>query len=432
MATANPLIRNTASLFLAGALVAASGCRSEARREPEKVYARATGLRQKGDVAGAIKTSAGAYKNWQGQPDSMWHWRFRLLNAELLLLRSDVSNASPLLAQEPGLNVPDRERILARLLAARALVADLQNRLPDAIQLWGTACEIAEKNSLSDILPVILQARGSRYGRARDFEKGEADLSRAITLAEQNHDRYVLASALANMGYHLLRQFRYDETLLWSDRALEISGHDGFEALTAAIQVNTSWAYYRLGNLDKAGDTLKAAEAALGRMGLKQNWMTALGNIGNFYLSQGDHRQAIPYFEKAYHLSEELKNDSERATWLNNIAMAHLQAGNLDAAEQYNREAQKLYPAASPSRVFPILNAARISIGRGNLDGAVRLYQEALDAKTPDPFLQWETRAGMAELDFVKGTSLRPAAKPARRSRLWMRAGPGSPTTSPS
>ena len=269
--------------------------------------------------------------------------------------------------------------------------------------MWGRARDIAEKNSLSDILPVILQARGSRYGRAGEFEKGEADLRMAIALAEQNHDRYVLASALANMGYYLLRRFRYDETLQWSERALEICQRDGFEALTAAIQVNTSWAYYRLGDLDKAGQTFKAAENALGRMGLQQSWMTALGNIGNFYLSQGDYRQSIPYFEKAYHVAEEIRNDSEMATWLNNLAMAHLQAGDLEAAGRYNLQAQKLYPADSPSRVFPILNAARISILRGNYDDAGRLYQDALDAGTPDPFLQWETRAGMAELGFAKG-----------------------------
>ena len=99
--------------------------------------------------------------------------------------------------------LPDRQRIVARLLAARARVADIQDHLPEAIELWGRACAIAEANSLSDLLPVILQARGSRYGRVGDFEKGEADLRKAIALAEQNHDRYVLASALANMGYYL-------------------------------------------------------------------------------------------------------------------------------------------------------------------------------------------------------------------------------------
>ena len=64
--------------------------------------------------------------------------------------------------------------------------------------------------------------------------------------------------------------------------------------------MNTSWAYYRLGDLEKAGETFQAAEKALGRMGLKQSWLIALGNIGNFHLSQGEYRQAIPYFEQAY------------------------------------------------------------------------------------------------------------------------------------
>src|SRR5690242_1494839 len=109
MATANRLIRSTTVGLLAGALLLASGCRSKARREPQDVYAGATALRQKGDVAGAVRVSAAAYDSWKGQPDSMWYWRFRLLNAELLLLRSDVRNASPLLAGEPAPGVPDRD-----------------------------------------------------------------------------------------------------------------------------------------------------------------------------------------------------------------------------------------------------------------------------------------------------------------------------------
>jgi CHAT domain-containing protein/Tfp pilus assembly protein PilF len=402
MVTAHRSTRKAAIVCLAGALLLASACRNEARREPQRVYARAIALRQKGNVAAALKESSAAFDSWNRQPESLWYWRFRVLKAELLLIQADVRNASPLVAQEPPAGLPDRQRIVARLLSARARVADIQDHLPEAIELWGRACAIAEANSLSDLLPVILQARGSRYGRAGDFEKGEADLRKAIALAEQNHDRYVLVSALANMGYYLVRRFRYDEALSWSQQALEISQHDGFEALTAGIQVNTSWAYYRLGNLEKAGETFLAAEKALGRMGLKQSWLVALGNIGNFHLSQGEYRQAIPYFEQAYRVAEELRNDSERATWLNNLAMAHLQAGDLDAADRYNRRAQELYPANSPSRVFPILNGAKIAMSRRNYEEAGRLYQSALAARTPDPFLQWETRAGMAELHFAR------------------------------
>ena len=54
--------------------------------------------------------------------------------------------------------------------------------------------------------------------------------------------------------------------------------------------------------------------------------------------------------------------------------------------------------------MFPILNAGADCDAAGGITRRPdACTSDALAARTPDPFLQWETRAGMAELHFAKG-----------------------------
>lgn len=374
------------------------GCANDARRAPASVYARADAFRHANNLPSALEVSQRAFSAWRQSPAATWHWKFRLLTAEVLLSEGQTAQALSLLQDGPPHNLDGRDQIEARLLTDRGYAAFVNRQFGEANQYFDQANEIAKQPSGRDEFLRIQVFRAILHVRVGEADRAEVELRAALSGPER--DRYVETAAQVEMSHVLLNRHRYDESIGWCRRALETSTREGYYGWQALCLNNLGWCYYRLGDLDKAESYMGQAEALLGRLGKWSDQQTALGNIGTVRHYQGDYKGALVYYRRALALAEKFQFESSQAIWLNNLAMTYIDLGDPASAEAYNRQALDLQsrlkdPALS---AWPVLNAAQIALARHDYPAARQAYQNALQAASNEPNLQWEIHGGLAGL----------------------------------
>jgi tetratricopeptide (TPR) repeat protein len=132
------------------------------------------------------------------------------------------------------------------------------------------------------------------------------------------------------------------------------------------------------------------------RSGAKAYLQLSLGETGRTYMVKGDSKSALPYLERALSLASEANNPRDAAIWAGNLSECYSELHDWQKAAGFNQEAIRLKSAANlPTLYYNVLNAARITRGRGDSAEAARLYQQAIDEGKNDPSVVWEAHAGL-------------------------------------
>ena len=97
--------------------------------------------------------------------------------------------------------------------------------------------------------------------------------------------------------------------------------------------------------------------------------------------TQGHYEQAIAAYTRALAVMAGLGEHEKTGAILNNMAINFANEGKLDRAEQLYRDAKAHFDAAGDKAgtAAAMVNIADIAYARGNLPGAVKMYQETLD-----------------------------------------------------
>src|SRR5579859_3329944 len=82
---------------------------------PDDLYRRAETLRYRGFTKQAVEVADRGWRQWTSKPGDEWHWKFRLLKAELLLNQRTTSQALELLDGAGA--APPSDELKARYLA---------------------------------------------------------------------------------------------------------------------------------------------------------------------------------------------------------------------------------------------------------------------------------------------------------------------------
>src|ERR1017187_8520957 len=144
------LCRRSSSFCTLTLAVVLVGCGGEARWKPEAVYLRADEYRRAGDLPKALQQAQMGFSAWRRKPLTAWHWRFRLLTAELLFVQKETQEAFSLLRDAPPLDVPDHDRLQARLVNDLGYAAISQQKYSEARELLDHAYDLACKSSFQD------------------------------------------------------------------------------------------------------------------------------------------------------------------------------------------------------------------------------------------------------------------------------------------
>ena len=219
----------------------------------------------RGNLAKSQQESDLAYNQFR-LSNPAWALKFKLLEAESMLYRGMYEDALEALADYPNTG-PDDGTI--EKLAIEAVALTRQQQLPLADQkltMAETMCgavqalpHCGEVLSARAILAVEIRAaramRGSRF--LRHFGLRAATTTRGWRRGRQ-----------LNLGYMALQVDHYDEAVDWSMSAYQRGCSFGFRKYCAeALQGNLGWAYYQLGDDERALEQFLAAEKTAARLG---------------------------------------------------------------------------------------------------------------------------------------------------------------------
>ena len=385
---------------IAFAFFAICGCAPRSEVEFRQTLESARRAFERGDLSRAQELAERGLSLTQANPDSERAWTFRLLRAEILLERNNLTEAAALLERR----LPDRAAfdplrgrqayLSARLRVARGSMREALSALEQARRYVSSESDSTRLDV--DELQGQIQARMGRWAEA------ETGLAQAADRAARTGDGFREAKALNDLGMTHLVQKRCDEALPWFERVLARPELEPLAHYARALY-NAGACYARLGQFEKAIDVQLRAVARQ-EHGAPTAYEQALGELGSTYFLKDDVVRALPYIERALAIATAAQVNEDAALWAKNLAAAHADLGQWDEAERFNDEARRLNPPNRADRlVWNTLYAADIAAGRGRLEEATRLFNEAMTAARDDPRVRWSANEGLAHVSLRAG-----------------------------
>jgi tetratricopeptide (TPR) repeat protein len=362
---------------------------------PDPQYERAATDLRHGNLVEARQKVTEAMTRWR-DPHTEWHWRFRLLMAEVALAEGKAGEARKLLA-EPVPDVPNRTSLEARRRMHLANAAIKITDFKSASRLLDEAANLAPRRDAAlrldiDVLRGMLLFQ-TADPRAEDVIR--ASLARAVELK----DSYNQAAALNNLGYSRMKRSHYDEAIPYYTRALAAAEQCGANRFIGIILGNLAICQYRLGDFEKALALRTRSMEMQRRSNALRNLQASLGEIGNIHMLQGDARQGISYYQQALDIARQINAPDFITLWSANLAQAYAHIGDWDAAARINAEARER--AGQAKAVFEPqfrLNEAAVAAGRGQTQTAERIYRSLITSAADRPSLLWAAHAELGDL----------------------------------
>ena len=326
-------------------------------------------------------------------------WRFRLLKAEILLAERDGSAAAALLREDPPAGAEwDEDRGRVFLLRGRA--AFYLAHYAEARDWTDRAAELAHQSGSAALTAEVELRQALLLARESKFSEAETLLRQSIRDAAALGDSYLEATAIGNFGYTLLTAARYDEAIVWFEKAAALHRRLGARESLARDDGNLGNCYYRLGDYEQAQQHYDQARAGFRQTGNRFEEQVWTGNAANVQFETGQYAAAAAAYRNALDIARQVPNLDWAARWLNNLAATSVELRDWDAAGRYNREALDLKRQLGDSRyqTSSLYNAGRIAQGRGQLDEAERLLRSAVQAPAEDPSVMLDAHASLADL----------------------------------
>jgi CHAT domain-containing protein len=331
-------------------------------------------------------------------------WRFRILKAEVLLLRYDAKGARTLLASK---DLPSDPELQARYRMAEALAENIDANYSRAEALLQQASQIVKPLGLPLLEAVIENRIGLVQVRQGRMDAAEQAFRHVIEVTSLQHEPYLEAASMGNLGFLFLNAFQLEEAVYWFEKASVLFQQLGNTTSYYITMGNLGSCFQRLGDSEKALADFQEAETGARRTGdryLEQLW---IGNGGDVLSERGDFQLAMEKYKRALDIGK-LRDKNEKdltGWWYYSLASTSIELGDFDAAEKYNQEALRLRQAVGDhSDFYPRVNEAHIAAGRKDpraealYRGLIAEYHEGMN---PVPML--EAEAGLGTLLAEKG-----------------------------
>ncbi len=299
--------------------------------DPEAEYGIAQKLFQHGNIEQSQLVAERGYgRSIYSNPEVAL--RFRLLETEAMRWGGTFGEA---LRRLSAITVPpeNREGIVQKL----ALEGLLQNHLQHSYQADRALDEADHICATSPLATCgeVARARGLVALDRGEFAQAQTYFLKSLDFAEVHHDKWQEALALSNVGVALLQQERNDEAADWLRTAYRAATSLNAEDQAQRTLGNLGWAYFGLGDTERALDNFLGAEkgaAALGDRPARLIWLTTSGDV---YRSTHDFAHAERSLSQALVLAKQLDSPQQTLNVLEDLTDASIDAGNLDAANSY-------------------------------------------------------------------------------------------------
>jgi CHAT domain-containing protein/Tfp pilus assembly protein PilF len=379
-----------AAAFLFVLISCGLGC---GRPSPQEVFEHARLTFQQGNLAQSEREAAEGYRRFKKSPD--WAWKFRILQAQSLLWRSNYPEVLALLDSQ-GTNPP--EDYTVSILTIKGIAHSRQGHFEEATQAFKRAEQLCAVPAPA--CGDAFQGIGLFAFRQNLFPEARQYLERSLSSARSTGDRFLEATSLLNLGAVFLKEERLDEAIDHFHDADKDSTEFGAGDIAMAARGNTGWAYYLLGDSEKALGLLLETEKGAEERGDDFVLEDSLTNLGYVYMDRGDFDLAQRSFRRALELAKVGNNQEHIVNALRVLARLALRTGDLDKANQYAEEVLAIARNNGNhlGEVYPMLVQGQVAVRRGNPAAAMRIFQAIERDPACPPSLKWLAQHSLALL----------------------------------
>ena len=293
-------------------------------------YSHAWRLFEQGYLTNCQYEAALGYEQFRiAQP--RWAERFVLLESEAMLYRGLYDQSLGVLS---GFRDISGEDGIVRKLTIEAIAMTRRQQFEQSDRSLIEAEAICARDNLATCGGVF-SARAildSRRGQSSDARR---QFLNALAFARSHRDSYLETESELNLGYVALQGDHYDEAVDWSRSAERAATARGYENSAQAAAGNLGWAYYQLGDEERALEEFVQAEKSAERLGNIRNQLKWLSTAGYVYRDAEDWERATYAYRRALYLAGQIDSKEDTINALEDLAQISVLNDRLGDAQTY-------------------------------------------------------------------------------------------------
>ena len=374
-----------------------SGCNSGAKPDPQTDYQQVRLTMVRGDLVEAGHQAKEGFDKFS--PLSVeWAWRFRILEAEILVYRKMNQEALSILNSPlPESLSSGDEAIREDMVEALALERLGRNQEADEhLRKAEQLCQLEHSKldgQLGQFEGVIAVDRGH-------FAEADVLFRRCLRSARTQKDEVLEAIALLNLGLSALKQEHYDSAISWSTDAYQAARILEAHFAEEKILGNLGLAYYRMGDTEKSAFYFRQAADEARELQAKNDlvkWDIALGDASE---KMNQTSAAEVYYGQARALAEKSEDTGDLVDVLTALAATSLANGKWDEAIYYSQLAISLCQSHGDHmrELDVLLIEGKIAAHQNDATRAQQLFREIAADQQSNMALKWEAQESLAKL----------------------------------
>jgi CHAT domain-containing protein len=365
-------------------------------RDPQAVFDHASRAFRSGDMTAAAEEAAKGRKEFHSA-GADWAWKFTLLEATALNREGMYDQALKLLAAEP--NAPASGDLAVKKRWTEGIAYTSLRKFPDAEKTFRETeplCEASKSSACGD----VASARGTLEMEEGHYAEAQIFFERVLAAARASGDQIWESAALLDLSWCANEQTHFDEALDWANAARQIALSKGPADIAQKALGNMGWAYYKLGDLEKAESMFAEAGSQaekLGEVASEAGWLT---NAGYAQMDASALSLARESFQQSLALARKIKSPADIMDSLTALSFVSEQSGTVDDAKRYADEALAMARGGGNGRdvVYPLLVEGRIAARQHDTAAAQTAFQQVKQSADTPVFLRWEAERSLARL----------------------------------
>jgi CHAT domain-containing protein len=303
----------------------------------EIAYDHAWRLFQQGYLAKSQNEAELGYRQF-ARSSQYWAAKFQLLKAESMLYRGMYDAA--LSELKSYRNAAGQDGVAERL-AIEAVALTRQGQLSAAHGRLGYADALCRRSDLP-ACGEVLSARAILAIKAGRPAEAQSNFLDALEFSRQHNDRWLQASTALNLGFMAMQVDHYDEAVGWSRSANLDASINGYKNILQVSAGNLGWAYYQLGDRERALEQFRQAEASAEELGAVHQQLKWLSTAGYIYQDSGDWARALDAYRRSLFLARQIGSKEDIVNALKDLATVSAVSRQIDQASGYVHEITKV------------------------------------------------------------------------------------------
>lgn len=218
-----------------------------------------------------------------------------------------------------------------------------------ALRNYDSALAIAGKYKFKYITAKAHQYIGHTHLRQNKFDLATTHLQKALEIFSEEKNQFDAAGVINLLGETFLNQKNTDEAIQTFEQALEINQKNGNVLGEAENQLNLAICYLKLGNYQKAKNSLDSGFPLAKHSGVDELVKRYYQNFITICESNGMHAESHDYFNKYLAISEKINHSNFRN--LTDLLIKYYENGLQNEKQMFDNEIEIKNLAAEKNKL---------------------------------------------------------------------------------